>query len=51
MRPALRKYLELDEALDQEVRGKMKHMAEGTSTWEVEYQRVMADIKARKGLG
>ena len=51
MRPVLRKYLELDEAVDQEVRGKLKHVSEGTQTWEIEYQRVMADIKQRKGLG
>ncbi|NUP06553.1 MAG: DUF507 family protein [Polyangiaceae bacterium] len=50
MRPVLRKYLELDEALDAEVRGKLKHVSEGTSTWEIEYQRVMADIQRRKGL-
>lgn len=50
MRPALRKHLEADEALEQEVRGKLKHVKEGSSTWEVEYQRVMADIQRRKGL-
>ncbi|MBK6516823.1 MAG: DUF507 family protein [Polyangiaceae bacterium] len=50
MRPVLRRYLELDEALDTEVRGKLKHVSEGTSTWEIEYQRVMADIQRRKGL-
>jgi hypothetical protein len=50
MRPVLRKYLELDEALDVEVRGKLKHVQEGTRTWEVEYQRLMGDIQRRKGL-
>lgn len=50
MRPVLRKYLELDEALDQEVRGKLKHVSEGTQTWEIEYQRVMSDIQRRKGM-
>jgi hypothetical protein len=50
MRPILRKYLELDEALDGEVRGKLKHVQEGTRTWEVEYQRLMGDIQRRKGL-
>jgi hypothetical protein len=50
MRPVLRKYLELDEALDGEVRGKLKHVQEGTRTWEVEYQRLMGDIQRRKGL-
>jgi hypothetical protein len=50
MRPILRKYLELDDALDGEVRGKLKHVQEGSRTWEIEYQRVLGDIQRRKGL-
>ena len=50
MRPILRKYLELDEAVDAEVRGKLKHVSEGSQTWEVEYRRVMEEIQRRKGL-
>jgi hypothetical protein len=50
MRPVLKKYLELDEVLDVEVRSKLKHVQEGTRTWEVEYQRLMGDIQRRKGL-
>lgn len=50
MRPILKKYLDIDEALDTEVRGKLKHVQEGSRTWEVEYQRVMGDIQRRKGL-
>jgi hypothetical protein len=50
MRPVLRKYLEIDEAVEGEVRGKLKHVQEGTRTWEVEYQRLMGEIQRRKGL-
>jgi uncharacterized protein len=50
MRTVLKKYLELDEVLDTEVRGKLKHVQEGSRTWEVEYQRVMSDIQRRRGL-
>lgn len=50
MRPVLRKHLDVDEALDTEVRSKLRHVQEGTRTWEVEYQRVMGDIQRRKGL-
>ena len=50
MRDVLRKYLELDEALDAEVRGKLKHVEEGSRLWEVEYQRVMSDIEKRRRL-
>ena len=50
MRPILKKYLDIDEQLDNEVRGKLKHVQEGSRTWEVEYQRIMGDIQRRKGL-
>lgn len=50
MRPVLRKHLELEEAVDAEVRSKLKHVQEGSRTWEVEYQRIMGDIQRRKGL-
>jgi hypothetical protein len=50
MRPVLKKYLEMDEALDGEVRSKLKHVQEGTRTWEVEYQRLVGEIQRRKGL-
>ena len=50
MRPVLKKHLDIDEQLDTEVRGKLKHVQEGSRTWEVEYQRIMGDIQRRKGL-
>ena len=50
MRPILRKYLDMDEAVQAEVRSKLKHVQEGSRTWEIEYQRVMGDIQRRKGL-
>lgn len=50
MRPILKKYLAADEELEAEVRSKLKHVQEGTRTWEVEYKRIMGDIQRRKGL-
>lgn len=50
MRPIMRKYLEADEALDVEVRSKLKHVQEGSRTWEIEYKRIAGDIQRRKGL-
>jgi hypothetical protein len=50
MRPVFRKYLELDEAVEAEVRGKLKHVKEGSRDWDVEYRRMMEDIQRRKGL-
>jgi hypothetical protein len=51
MAPVLKKHMAVDEELEREVRGKLKHVEEGTRTWEVEYARMMEEIKRRKGLG
>jgi uncharacterized protein len=50
MRDPLRKQLAEEQALEQEIRGHLKHVQEGTGLWEVEYRRMMEDIKRRKGL-
>jgi hypothetical protein len=50
MRPILKKYLELDEQMQEEVKSKLRHVQEGSRTWEVEYQRLMGEIQRRKGL-
>src|SRR5450432_3010320 len=51
MAPILKRHMAVDEELEREVRGKLKHVEEGTRTWEVEYARVMEEIRRRKGLG
>ena len=50
MRDPLRKQAAEQEQLQQQVRSQLKHVTEGTSVWEVEYRRMMEDIKRRKGL-
>jgi hypothetical protein len=50
MRDPLRKQAAEEEELQQEVRGRLKHVQEGTALWEVEYRRMMEDLKRRKGL-
>jgi uncharacterized protein len=50
MREPLRRQLVEEEELQTEVRGRLKHVQEGTAVWEVEYRRMMDDIKRRKGL-
>jgi len=50
MAPVLRKNMEVDEEVDRETRARIKHVEEGSRTWEVEYRRVMEDIRRRKGL-
>jgi uncharacterized protein len=50
MAPILKKQMAIDEEVEREVRGKLKHVQEGSRTWEVEYARIMEDIRRRKGL-
>lgn len=50
MREPMRRLQVEDEDLQHEVRAHLRHVQEGTSTWEVEYQRMMEEIKRRKGI-
>ncbi len=50
MAPILKQHMAVDEELDRETRAHIKHVEEGTRTWEIEYRRVMEDIKRRKGI-
>ena len=42
---ALQKYLGVDEELDREVRGRLKNLREGTTEWEVEYSRLIEQMR------
>jgi hypothetical protein len=46
----VRKHMQVEEELDQEVRQRLKNLQEGTGAWEVEYARVMEQIKQKHGL-
>ncbi len=50
MAPIFKKYMAVDEALDAEVRAQIRHVREGTRDWDIEYQRVLEQVKRRKGL-
>jgi hypothetical protein len=50
MREPLRRQLSEEEDLQKEVRAQLKHVEEGSALWEVEYRRIMEDIKRRRGL-
>jgi uncharacterized protein len=50
MAPIVKQHMAVDEEIDRETRAHMKHMQEGTRSWEIEYRRVMEEIKRRKGL-
>ena len=46
----LRKHLTADEGIDQEVRRRIKNLQEGTSTWDIEYHRIMEQVKRQQKL-
>jgi uncharacterized protein len=47
---ALRKYLGIDEEIDREARGRLKNLREGTAEWDVEYEKVVGQLKRARGL-
>lgn len=50
LKEILRRNMQLDQDLDREVRRHLKHLEEGTSTFEIEYQRQLERIKRKHGL-
>jgi len=50
IRPILKRHMAVDEELDREVRDKIKNLEEGSQSWDIEYQKVMGNVKRNKGL-
>lgn len=50
MAPLFKKHMDVDAGLDGEVRAHIRNLREGTSAWEIEYERVLEQLKRRKGL-
>jgi hypothetical protein len=50
MTTVLRRHMDVESDLDREVRSKIKNLQEGTASFEIEYARVMDQIKRKKGL-
>jgi hypothetical protein len=50
IKDVLKRHMGVDEELDAEVRQRIKNLEEGTATWELEYSRVMDQIKQKHGL-
>jgi hypothetical protein len=49
--PVMKKYTaSRDDEVDAAVRSKIKNLEQGSSAWEIEYERVMARVKTNKGL-
>lgn len=50
MAPIIRRHTEVETELDREVRSKIKNLSEGTANFEIEYARVMEQMRRKKGL-
>ncbi len=50
MAPIFKKHMLMDEALDQEVRTQLRHVTEGSRTWDIEYARVLEQVKQKRGI-
>jgi hypothetical protein len=50
MAPIFKKHMAVDAAIDAEVRAQLRHVREGTREYDVEYNRVLEQVKRRKGV-
>lgn len=50
MRAVLERNMAVDEDIEVEVRSRLKHLSEGTQNWDVEYTKVMEQVKRRRGV-
>ena len=48
--PIMKKHMKADDGLDEEVRAKIKNLEEGTASFEIEYSRLLDQIKRNKGM-
>ena len=46
MKVIIRRHMLVDEEIDAEVRQRIKNLQEGSTAWDVEYAKVMEQIKA-----
>lgn len=50
MRELLKKHMQVDNEMDEEVRRRIKNLVEGTQTWDIEYAKVLEQMKRKHGL-
>lgn len=50
MTQILKRHMMVDNELDAEVRKRIKNLQEGSTNWDVEYAKVMDQIKRKRGL-
>ena len=49
-RDILKKHMMVEDELDQEVRQRIRNIEEGTNAWDIEYSRVLDQMKTKHGL-
>ncbi len=50
MAPILKKHMLVEDELDREVRGRLKHLQEGTPAWEIEFAKTLDLLRRTKGM-
>jgi uncharacterized protein len=50
LKDIVNKHMAVDEELDKEVRQRIRNLEEGTQTWEIEYNRVLEQMKSKFGI-
>jgi hypothetical protein len=50
MAPILKKHGAIEDAIEAEVRAQLKHVKEGTRTWDIEHARILEQIRRNRGL-
>lgn len=46
----VKKHCDIDDDVDREARGRLRHLEEGTSAYEIEYQKALEQIRRARGL-
>ena len=50
LKDIVKKHMMVDEELDKEVRQRIRNLEESTQTWEIEYTRVLEQMKTKFGI-
>jgi hypothetical protein len=50
MAPIFKKHMAVDATVDAEVRAQIRNVREGTREWEIEFAKVLEQVKRKKGL-
>jgi len=50
LKDVIARYLSISEEVDKEARARLKNVREGSAEWDIEYPRMVAQIKKNKGL-